>query len=123
MVGVAYPYYTRTLYTTYMNTQMLDLLSGQSVGKLSSSLNDIVMYVTIGSITITIIVLTLWIIGHIHRRQVQNATIEIRDILREMNERDKLRQTSRLLAAPPSTIADNDLTESHATPTEATPAQ
>lgn len=62
-------------------TQITDQLMQQFAG--------ILMLVTIVSLVLTAIILTLWIVSLVRKWQMQKAISEMRDILREMNERQK----------------------------------
>ncbi|HMQ95964.1 MAG TPA: hypothetical protein PKD19_01970 [Candidatus Saccharibacteria bacterium] len=82
-----------------MDTQAFESLGKYPLEGLTSSLNGILFAITIGSVVITVIVLVFWVINRIHQREVQRAIIEIRNILKEMNERDKREDLSPRLAA------------------------
>lgn len=62
-------------------TQITDQLTQQFAG--------ILMLVTIVSLVLTAIILTLWIVSLVRKWQMQKAISEMRDILREINERQK----------------------------------
>ncbi|AHB42128.1 hypothetical protein RAAC3_TM7C00001G0266 [Candidatus Saccharibacteria bacterium RAAC3_TM7_1] len=62
-------------------TQITDQLTQQFAG--------ILMLVIIVSLVLTAIILTLWIVSLVRKWQMQKAISEMRDILREINERQK----------------------------------
>lgn len=66
--------------------------SGNPVSSLNQTLSNIIAFTTIASIVITLIIVAFWIAAWIHRRKVQDAIIDIKTILTEMNERDKARE-------------------------------
>ena len=69
--------------TTTDPTKIADQFAQQFAG--------IFMLITIVSLAFTVIILALWIVSLVRRWQMQKAITEMRDILREMNERDKRR--------------------------------
>jgi hypothetical protein len=91
-----------------MDTQAFESLGKYPLEGLTSSLNGILFAITIGSVVITVIVLVFWVINRIHQREVQRAIIEIRNILKEMNERDKREDLSPRLAAIHTAIPFSD---------------
>jgi hypothetical protein len=103
----------------YMNTgsstlsDLQSLLGGSTGDNGGASLIDTdaiiqaMMPITIILTIVSIIISILYIVSIVHRIRVSKATIETRDILREMNERDKARNAaspSQITTAPTSPI-------------------
>ena len=78
-------------------TDQLNALTDQFIG--------IITLVTIVSIVLTVIVLTLWIIGWVQKMKMHRAILDIQRTLAEMNEREKARFQKPTLheTQPPST--------------------
>lgn len=77
-----------------MDQQSLESFLGQSTenqNPLGSPMNDLFGYIALASIVLTVLFLGLWVTGWLHRRKVENAIIDIRNTLQEMNEREKTR--------------------------------
>ncbi len=99
-----------------MDAQALNLLNGQSsssadsMTSIGSSIGSIFAYITIGSIVITVVVVVFWVVGYLHRRKMQQAIIEIRDVLMAMNEREKLRtMPAKPVVVPEAPVLQADL--------------
>ncbi|HEU0266456.1 MAG TPA: hypothetical protein VFQ70_02410 [Candidatus Saccharimonadaceae bacterium] len=69
---------------------------------ISHTVSELMMFVTIASLIITVLVFIMWLMNWLHRRKVQNAILDIQATLREMNERDKARAQP---IVPPQTVA------------------
>lgn len=85
-----------------MDSQTLELLMGSpdTTSDFGSSLGAFLLYITIASVVVTGAILVMWIMAQMRRRKVENATLEIRDILHEMNERDKQRTAPQPTPTP-----------------------
>lgn len=79
-------------------------LSGQASSG-GHTLSNVIEFATISSLVITLIIVILWVAAWIHRRKVQNAILDIKDVLTEMNERDKARNQPE---APPVSTTPSD---------------
>lgn len=80
----------------------------QNLG-LSQTLSGLMTFITVFSVIITIAFIVLWIINWLHRRKVQSAVLEIRDVLREMNERDIQRKASEAPSPETTTAGETPL--------------
>ncbi|GEM_PF-5865209 len=87
-----------------MDSSLLEQFTNPTnpVAGLNDKLNTVITFVTIFSIVITLLCFVLWIVSWIQRRKVQKAILQMRDVLVEMNERDKER-TRPVATFSPST--------------------
>lgn len=97
-----------------MNTEQLNSLLGQSNGtplvdfnKIMSDMMPFIVILTILSIVLTV----LWIVHILQRMRVNKAILETRDILREMNERQKSDTEPPKPASAPPAAAEQTVTE------------
>lgn len=68
-------------------TSLQDLLNSTGTGATSSTTTDQIMnWLFISSIVFTVVFLVVYIAHIMHRRKVENAILEIRDILRDMRD-------------------------------------
>jgi hypothetical protein len=98
-----------------MEQQYIDSLLGEqsdSQNPLTSSMNGLFTYAMIASLILTIVFVALWIASWLHRRKVENAIIDIRNTLHEMNEREKAQQS------PPQPLQKNPNIGRHIAVTE-----
>jgi preprotein translocase subunit SecG len=92
-------------------SDLQSLLGGSASGSGGTSLIDTdaiikaMMPITIILTIVSIIISILYIVSIIHRIRVSKATIETRDILREMNERDKARSAPASVLEPVAEVA------------------
>lgn len=97
-------------YTTTMDFETLKLLQSQSIGGasggssggLGESLGGFFTVVTALSIILMVVIVVFWLIGYINHRKTQKAILEIRDMLTEMNAREKVRREQPSLLYQPS---------------------
>jgi hypothetical protein len=90
-----------------MEQQYIDsLLGGETDGQnsLTSSIDGLFTYLMIASFILTVVIVALWIASWLHRRKVENAIIDIKNILNEMNEREKSRSVP---VVPPKSSPSN----------------
>ena len=77
-----------------MDSALLNQLTqanNDQVGQLGDQIGMILTFTTIFSLILTVFIVIMWVMALRHRRKVQNAILEIKDILVEMNEREKQR--------------------------------
>lgn len=77
-----------------MDSSELNNLTGSTSAptlNISHTVSELMTFVTIASLIITLLVFIMWIMNWLHRRKVQNAILDIRATLHELNERDKAR--------------------------------
>lgn len=72
---------------------------------ISHTVSELMAFVTIASLVITLLVFIMWIMNWLHRRKVQNAILDIQATLREMNERDKVRHSATTEQPPVATAS------------------
>lgn len=74
-------------------SELNSLLQSNSTPTLniSHTVSELMTFVTVASLIITLLIFIMWIANWLHRRKVQNAILDIQKTLHEMNERDKAR--------------------------------
>ncbi len=94
-------------------SELQSLLGNNADGGSGASLLDtdaiikVMMPITIVLTVLSVIIALLYIASLIQRMRVTRATLESRDILKEMNERDKARSTPPIATSvPPSTTPE-----------------
>jgi hypothetical protein len=80
-------------------SQIQSMLSGNSSGGTPSLINTdaiikAMLPITIILTVISVLITVLYVISIVQRMRVNHAILESRDLLREMNERDKARTTA-----------------------------
>lgn len=87
-------------------TSLQDLLNSTGTGATSSTTTDQIMnWLFISSIVFTVVFLIVYIAHIMHRRKVENAILEIRDILRDMRD-GQLAHTATPVEAPAAAETD-----------------
>jgi len=96
-----------------MDSTLNSLLNGNSSGtnipslSLPSSITTLITVFTITASIASIIIVLLYIVNAVTTYRAHRANIEMRDILREMNERDKARsKTSEPPVSEPAIVSD-----------------
>lgn len=99
-----------------MDTDLNSLLNGSSSNSnlpsfsLPPEVTTLITVFTITASVASIVIVILYMINAVTTYRAHRANIEMRDILREMNERDKARSKPTETAAAVSPTVESDLT-------------
>jgi hypothetical protein len=100
-----------------MDADLNSLLNGSSNGtslpsiSLPAEITTLIMVFTITATIASVIIVVLYFINALTTYRAHRANIEMRDILREMNERDKARSKPTSTPTATSSAIDTDLTK------------
>jgi hypothetical protein len=99
-----------------MDTDLNSLLNGSSSGtnlpsfSLPPEVTTLITVFTITASVASIVIVILYMVNAVTTYRAHRANIEMRDILREMNERDKARSKSVETSVPASPVVESELT-------------